>query len=171
VETLLCIEANHHIKATLLALSIFRAVMLLCCCLSVAAFICVFAFHGASAKFNPDSQRGEAIPQYCPKGVTICITPPLIEYQYPGFFDQETWFCQIGAFPRFINWPFVSTSDLSQYRRTCVLETAARWTSIFPVVLTMALCFLYHVDWRGERVLIRTWKDHEHDMELWDDEE
>lgn len=166
----LCTDANNRIQTTFWIRVIFRAAMPLCFCLAVAAFICVFALHGASAQFLPDSQRSEAIPLICPKG-SSCYPSATIYYIYPGFFDRETWFCEIGSFSRFVDYPFVGTPDLSRHRRVCLLETGARWTSIFPVIFSAALCFLFYVDWKGDRVLIRTWKRAHNSQEWWDDDE
>ena len=143
--------------------------MLLNLIMALATVICLFAQHGASAQFSPDSHRSAPIPQPCSEDISGDPCPlSLIVYQDAGTFDRETWYCQFGSFPRFnIGWSN-STPDLSQYRRICAFESAARWTSIFPVVFSAVLCFLIYIDWRAERVLIRTWKNR--GSEWWDDE-
>ncbi|KAH8903807.1 hypothetical protein BR93DRAFT_981138 [Coniochaeta sp. PMI_546] len=136
-----------------------RAALFLSCVIAVTAFIYIFALHGASAEFNPDLQRSKAIPQPCPEDLYLPCPQPRVDYVYPGTFDRETWFCQFAFFPRFtVDRRFDSAPDVSWHKQICALETGARWTSIFVVAFSTILCFLFYMDWKGDRHLMRTWK-------------
>ena len=147
---------------------LLRTTVVLSCVMALASFIYLFALHGASASFDPDSGDQRAAPVQYPCSVFGCPRPR-IEYIYPGTFDRESWLCQFSSFARFTTSPWVdynATSpersnhvpNLSIYKKICVLERGARVTSIFPVLFSMVLCFLFYADWKGDKILIRTWK-------------
>jgi hypothetical protein len=136
----------------------------------MSAFIYIFILHKMSAQFDPNLQRSEAIPQPCPDDAYLPCPPPQVDYLYPGTFDQETWFCQFASFPNFTVDPrYDSDPNVSWHKQICAMETGGRWTSIFPVMFSGVLCFLFYIDWKGDRLLIRTRKNREH--EWWDDED
>lgn len=162
------VAAEHHVQTVQWIRVLLRAVILLSCLSAVAAFICVFALHGASAQFHPNSQRTTAIPDYCSKNVTC--PQPTIYYIAPGFFDRETWACQFGSFPDFDTVYSQLAPDLFVLGRVCVLDIGVRWLSIFLAIFSVGLSCLFYVDWKGDRVLIRTWKDRSLDWEDLDDD-
>ncbi|KAB5533484.1 hypothetical protein GE09DRAFT_362088 [Coniochaeta sp. 2T2.1] len=146
---------------------IFRTAIVASSVMALVAFVCLFATHVASARFEPDSDDQRTAPWQSPCNSLGCPQPH-VDYIYPVTFDRESWFCQFASYPRFTlsPWPYYNTTDgpagiapdLSIYKKRCALERGARWSSIFPVIFSVALCFLFYVDWKGDNLFMRTWK-------------
>lgn len=109
-------------------------------CLVIVVISLVHRFQ--SGRFDP-SYRSTKI-QYAGYGVGD-------DYD-KGVFDLGSWTCALSAYHAFDDSDHVM-------RRQCVGETGALWSSVLLVLSNLVLSCSIWADWRGQRALVRDYKD------------
>ncbi|RYP77014.1 hypothetical protein DL769_003499 [Monosporascus sp. CRB-8-3] len=107
--------------------------------LSLATFLYAFIAHALSAHFDA--------------GYAMELTKlPMRRIYNKGTFDLETWACETKDLPNY-------DTPAGKVHTLCVVETGARWMTLFVFLLASSLFVVVYLDRRGEKCLVTTWKN------------
>lgn len=109
--------------------------------LALGSAVYVFTINGLSARLDINYARSLIQPKNGHQNFKYAI----------GTFDVESWACGVKDLPGF--------DEDGVAGMTCSLEMGARFLTIFVFMFSSGLFALFLLDWRGEKLMVRTWKN------------